>query len=354
MRVVGSPIIPRTPPVGSIEWHVFPAVSGAGHTSKRRTGVSNRRGYSATRAVASVLGGCVIAGALGLAGRASAAPIAITTERADFEARLASNTGSYAIGPSNTATSLRVGFADNFGVHAAGTTGADGGMTAVWYFKLPQVNLAAGDLINSAHFGVYMLEEANRSNDITPRFNADLWALGVVRSLPTSATYTDVSQSYFYLGDANDTRAGEGGFSRTRIQNDYFVPYTDYSSVNPGDPIDPATPKEFGTKSDGDANLLAYVLGVYQSPTFQNDGQNYLVLRMNPDRGVNEKGFDNADVANGRARYTMASAESTLSGTAVPPTLTLDVTSVPEPGTLAVLALGGVGLLGRRRRWGER
>jgi hypothetical protein len=299
-----------------------------------------------------VLGGWVIAGALGFGGWASAAPIAITTDRGDFEARLTSSTGSYAVGPSGTATSLRVGFQDNFGVHASGTTGADGGITAVWYFRLPQVNLAAGDTINGAHFGAYMLEEASRSNDITPRFNADLWALGVVRTLPTSATSTDVSQSYFYLGDADDTRPGEGGFSRARVQNDYFVPYTDYSSVNPGDPADPATPKEFGTRSDGDANLLAYVLGIYQSPTFQNDGQGYLVLRMNPDRGVNEKGFDNADVANGRARYTMASAESTVSGMAVPPTLTLDVTSVPEPGALAVLGLGGVGLLGRRRRVG--
>jgi hypothetical protein len=309
--------------------------------------VSKRRGRWAARGA---LGGGVIAGAVGIAGVASAAPIAITTERSDFEARLTSSTGSYAVGPSTTATSLRVGFADNFGVHAAGTTGADGGMTAVWYFKLPQVNVAAGDVIHSAHFGAYMLEEASRSTDITPRFNADLWALGVVRSLPTSATYTDVSQSYFYLGDADDTRAGEGGFSRSRIQNDYFVPYSDYESVNPGDPAVAASPKEFGTKADGDANLLAYVLGIYQSAGFQNDGQSYLVLRMNPDRGVNEKGFDNADVANGRARYTMASAESTLSGSAVPPTLTLDVTSVPEPGTLALVGLGGVCFLGRRRR----
>ena len=272
--------------------------------------------------------------------------VEIRTNPADFEARLNNSTGSYSEGPSETAARLRVGFQSNFGAPNAAAPG--GGITALFYFQLPQ--LLPGQTIDSANFSTALLPEpaSFRDTDITPRFNADLYGLGFTRTLPTdSATYTAASQDYYYAGNGPDAAAGEGGsVARTKIDDDFFNPFSDYEAVNPGDPNVPdgtALAKE--TDATADAALLNYVNSIYADPAFVNDGQSYLILRMNPDRASFETGFNGDPVANGSSRYSLPSGENAEN---VPQTV-LSLNVVPEPASLSLLAIGATALFRRRR-----
>ena len=160
----------------------------------------------------------------GFAGAASAAVVDITSSTTDFEARYRVDTNTYDPGASTTAGGLRVGFQPNFGA----TNQPTGGINAVHFFQLPV--LQPGETIGTANFANTMVEEANRNIDITPRFNADLYALGITRTPTANAT---TSQDYFYLGNNPDPGAGENDgtsvtTTRQRIQDDFFVPFTSY------------------------------------------------------------------------------------------------------------------------------
>jgi hypothetical protein len=336
------------------------------------------------------LGGWVIGGALGVGGLASAAPtneVATTT----FEARQG-NDGTYSTNVTgqgfNSTVGYRLGFQSNFG---SGTTTGAGGMAVVHYFQLPQLN---GGTLNSVHFLTSLIQDT-ASSQITPRFSADLYGVGYVRDPAVVTDPAATSGSYFYASNTADTAAAPGtGQPAQLLQRNFFtlidptfssnhdnVPTpgntdyhfpdsayvnsaTGYNGTVNGQPVNTSGKTAFlvkGTTATGDQALLDYILGVYASPGFVDDGQNYLVLRLNPDYQANVVPPSNSlngsssPAASGTTRYVMAGAPNTnvdsgFYAGATAPTLTLDITPVPEPGVITVLGLSGVGLLGRRRR----
>jgi hypothetical protein len=273
-----------------------------------------------------------------------AATVQIVANAADAEVRQAS-TGAFTIGQ-GTAQRLRVGFQLNFGSDGQ----AAGGIDAYWYFQLPQLDLAGGQVIVGADFVTTLMEETAAS-PITPRFNADLYALGFV----TNTAALPASSLTFFAGQDQTGIAGLGsGQTVQKIDNDYFTIFTDWEAVNVPTP---KTVKPFSTDASGRLSLAAYVQGIYNNPAFPNTGNEFLVLRMNPDRAANET-YDAGGpqfYGKGTSRYQLGANESsTLTNSAtvnydayVPTTVTLDI--VPEPGS-AALILAGTGLFCTRRR----
>ena len=254
-------------------------------------------------------------------------------------------------GNSVTNQRLRVGFERQYGETDPADQGANptptgvGGINAIWYFPLPV--LAQGHSIQSADFSTALLPESSsfRTTDTTPRFYADLYALGFTR---TPAGTTANSQDYFYVG-ANDPAPGEGGsLPRQRIQALFTgnEPFTQYPVASPGDPNDMSgVPVPKSTDAAGDAALLNYINSVYQDPNFVNDGQSFLILRASPDRPTGIGNGFNGQNVNGNSRYSFASGDNAEN---VPQTLlTLDV--VPEPAAAALLGFAGLCALRRRR-----
>ena len=281
----------------------------------------------------------------------------IVSEAGDGEVRQAS-TGGYTtnqgVGPNGTnltGTHLRVGFQGSFGSDGQSA----GGMNAVWFFRLPQLNLALGDLIDSADFVLTLMDESAAS-PITPRFNADLYALGF-----TSNPLLVSDATTFFAGQ-NQSGAGLGpGQTIQKMDDDYFVVFRDWEQVNTASP---KQPKPVFTDEQGRLSLAGYVQGIYENPEFPNTGNEYLVLRLNPDRAANETYQENGTQFYGKGitRYRVAAHESAglLAGhtgegvpdysMVIPPTLTLNINHVPEPGAMSLLAMAVVGLATHRRR----
>ena len=290
--------------------------------------------------------------ALGIGGSAGAATIISST--ADFEAQIRTsggttsdpngprvsiglNSGADGITPSSTGNSvagtvLRVGTQTGFANPANGQP--LGGITSVFFFQLPA--LAAGESISGADFSISLLRDLAASGS-QPLFGGDLYALGFTNTPASNA-------SYFFAGPSpadsaaatGDTGAGFGGpgVLRALIQDDLLQP----ADFIPNGTVPPAAPKSTG--DGGDAALLAYVNSLYanQAATGFVPGTSSLILRINPDAAS----YSGAATQ----RYSIIGAENP---SAYPkPTLTLDV--VPEPGSVALLALGGLTLLTRRRR----
>ena len=235
--------------------------------------------------------------------------LAVNGSPSDFEARLSA--GSYAPGPSTTATSLRVGFQSNFQI------------TSVFFFQLP--TLSAGQTVNGATLTLGLLPDS-AATAVTPGHNADLVALGFTNVDPPANTATE-GQSYFYLGQG----AADSAPGHSLIQDNLLVP---------GDFIaNGGTATTKSTDAAGTATLGAYINGLYSAPGFA-PGTSYLILRVNPDITGDT----------GTKRYSLASAEN--ANASLRPTLSLDLTPVPEPSTVAFLGvgLGLAGWLFKRRK----
>lgn len=321
-----------------------------------------------TAAGLSALG--VAAASLLFAGAATAAPLVIESIGSDFEARRrvtstadsydpTGNVGSGANLRTSGATEdeLWVGFATNYGVSGNPPVYSPGGFNAVWYLELPK--LAAGQSLGSVNFSTALIPERTITNTINPRFNADLYALGVTSAVPTTAAeFQAASAAYHYVG------AGDTAATATLIDQGFFKNQStagaDYQTANPADATAPRGAVPFSTNDAADAALLGYIQGLYDQnlvPGGASDPATYLILRMNPDRLAGSPGYDfNGDgtpdtAGSGASRYSLASRETTdllPSGEEARTFLTVEV--VPEPSALSLLAAAGLGLLARRRR----
>lgn len=278
----------------------------------------------------------------------------ITSDVADGEVRQ-SSAGAYTVNQGQTqgdppfAPGLRVGFQSSFGSDGQPA----GGLDAIWFFKLPKLNLGAGDFIESVEFVTTLLEETATS-PITPRFNADLYALGFV------TTPTLVADGTFFFAGQNQSGPGLGaGQTIEKVDDDYFTIFADWQAVNSNGGI--KRPMPIFADAVGNLNLANYIQGIYNNPAFPNTGNEYLVLRLNPDRAANETYVENGTqpYGKGTTRYRVASGEagslvstSTVDYSDVVPTrLTLNVSQqIPEPATLGLLGLGGLWLGVSRRR----
>jgi len=273
--------------------------------------------------------------------------VQITSSAGDLEVRqpsAAATFGQYTLGQ-GTVDGLRVGFQSNFGSDGASA----GGIATLWFFQLPV--LQAGESIRGTDFVTTLLEETATS-PITPRFNADLYALGFI----SSPSLIAANATTFFAGQLQ-TGAGLGANQQIqRIDDDYFVVFQDFQDVN--NPT-PKKPKSLSIDDAGRLSLTAYLQGIYGNPAFPNDGSQFLVLRMNPDRQAAETYQENGTqpYAKGITRYRVAASEaSALTGTVngvdysdvTPPRLTLDI--IPEPGAISLFALAGLWLAARRRR----
>jgi hypothetical protein len=257
----------------------------------------------------------------------------IESNAGDFEPRFsqtATPPNQYATAASLTAATLRSGFQNNFG------PAGGGGITTAYFFQLPA--LSAGQSITAANLTVTRSPEtSSASSTAAPSFNSDLYALGYTNTPPTAASAPADSQTDFFLGPGPDPNPGVGGPGVTRqlIQDNFFTP-SDFIPV--GGSTAPST-----TSAVGGAALLSYINNLYanQATNGFTPGSSFLILRINPDGTF--------DTSGGLAteRYITASSDST---TAPHPTLSLTVTGVPEPGSLALAGFGGFGLLARRRR----
>jgi hypothetical protein len=198
----------------------------------------------------------------------------ITADPGDGEVRQ-SSTGTYSVNQVVGTAQLRVGFQSGFGSDGQSA----GGLNAVWFLQLPKLTLGNGVSIDSAHFITTLLDE-NATSPITPRFNADLYALGFV-SAPTI-----VADGTFFFAGQDQTGPGLGaGQTIQKIDDDMFVIFQDWQDVNS---VSPKHPKPTGSDLSADQNLAAYIESIYLNPAFPNTGNEYLAMRLNPDRAANE------------------------------------------------------------------
>jgi hypothetical protein len=267
------------------------------------------------------------AAALCLAPAAMAATIAVPDSVDDFEAQRRSDTGVY-VASENFATGSRVGFQSSFN---GGGNNPPGGITSLYFFQLPA--LGAGESISGATFSVGRLPDS-AATAVTPTFNADLYAVGVVNSI--SKTAAD-AEKFFYLGNTAQSSLPAGGptvgGAVMRLMDNFLVPAEFIASGGTA----AATPDT--------ADITSYVQSLYanQAANGFTPGSSFLVLRLNPD----------ADVlpTTGTQRYTTAFQGTAANGGAGTPEnrplVTLEV--VPEPSSAALVAVGALALLRRRR-----
>lgn len=273
----------------------------------------------------------VAAAAFGLAFSAipiQASSIVLTSDSSTaFEVQHRSNTGVYSVSQNTHGTGFRAGMQSNF----ANDTGFGiGGIQPIYMFQLPVI--PNGQTLSGATFSVSVLPDtSNAASTGAPTFNGSLYALGYDPNSPTLISGgATTSQNFFYVSSTPQTGTGAGGAPIQLLQSDFLTP-SDWVA-NGG------TIAQKDTSIAGGSSLFSYISALYADPGF-TPGTDCLILRINP----NVDSYNTSPFTT--QRYTLSTYDS-IAG-AILPTLTL--TTVPEPASLALLSLGGLTLIRRRR-----
>ena len=254
----------------------------------------------------------------------------ITSSVADYEPRMTRPTGStpgegFAIDTNidtpSDAAELRVGGQSRFK------------FTGAFFFALPA--FAPGDAVTGANLRFAQRPDAS---SIPLGFNADLRVLGITQDISDTydtdatgkaPTINPVLGPLLYNEDATDDRAAIGtALPRLLLQDDFVTP-ADVIAAGGA-----TTPRESNDAAD---LLLSGYLNALIAEGIP--AGSFLIVTLNPDATPDDVSTN---------RYLFASANSTVPGDR--PVLVLDVTAVPEPGSLAVLGFAAARLLVRRRR----
>jgi hypothetical protein len=266
--------------------------------------------------------------------QARAATISIEDSPLDFEAQHRSNDGTYPASEA-VAASARVGFQSNF--NGAGSF-APGGIESVFLFKLPA--LGVGESVTNATFSIGRLPDTS-TGAVTPTFNGDLYALGVTATAPAISSNSADAQHLFYLGDTAQSSLPVVAGSQvitgpvSRVTDNFFVPSMFIANGGSAAPLDVT-------------DVTTYIQGLYANPVGNGfiPGTSYLVMRINPDTAT--------PPTTGTQRYFVG-WQGPASGTGNPgsgPFVTLTTATVPEPASLALMALSLAGCLSSARRRG--
>ncbi|HLL90771.1 MAG TPA: PEP-CTERM sorting domain-containing protein [Tepidisphaeraceae bacterium] len=189
------------------------------------------------------------------------------------------------------------------------TNDANNGRNGVFVFQLPSLG-SQETTFTDATLSLRLVGTAAAGNG---NYTLDLYGLG------RRAT-ADVLGTDYYEGNTEDAT------DATRLVDNFITPST-----------------TTGTRSASVAALSAYLTAQYADGA--GAGQ-YVFFRLNPDSATVPDQTPGADL---RLGYQIATADNATVGNRPVLTYTADTTPVPEPTSLALLSLGGLAMVRRRR-----